>query len=418
VSRRLILLVLLCCLILAAGCSKSPDKGAIYPGFDENYQSALRAYGFDFARWEINTLADAVRRQISAPLPDSTLTSETVVSYFKAVAGRDNLRTAMALSRAQNSRSPDTSGEATLNRLEKEIVSLRPVVERTLERQLTRVLADQDVFNPFCNGRLELTFPAVKFKLEKSLNLLVISPRDRIARLRDAVIRQDITVDRIEAVESSLTGPATSALIVPLGGLGATYPSFVVEDADMKFILDTVAEEWLHQYLAFTPLGRAYILHLLEISRNSDIAALNETVAGVAAQELGSLLYSRYYARLMGDVETDTHPPASAFDFNAAVRETRQTVDSYLSQGQVEAAEEYMRHRQQYLAENGYYIRKLNQAYFAFYGSYAYSPTSIDPLGEQVKSLRNNIPSLRAFLEAVSGLKSRQDLDRALNRAE
>ena len=73
----------------------------------------------------------------------------------------------------------------------------------------------------------------------------------------------------------------------------------------------------------------------------------------------------------------------------AAYREIAQAcADEMLAQGDVEGAEEYMEERRRFLVSLGYYIRKLNQAYFAFHGSYSTSPTSVDPIGEALQRLR------------------------------
>ena len=69
-----------------------------------------------------------------------------------------------------------------------------------------------------------------------------------------------------------------------------------------------------------------------------------------------------------------------------------------------------MEQKRQFLAEKGYYIRKLNQAYFAFHGTYADKPTSISPIGFDMKELRNQSASLKEFLETVASMTSRQDL--------
>ncbi len=61
------------------------------------------------------------------------------------------------------------------------------------------------------------------------------------------------------------------------------------------------------------------------------------------------------------------------------------------------------------LVEKGYNLRKLNQAYFAFHGSYALSPASIDPIGPQLRQLRAVTPSLKNFLDGVGRLNSYDD---------
>jgi hypothetical protein len=74
-----------------------------------------------------------------------------------------------------------------------------------------------------------------------------------------------------------------------------------------------------------------------------------------------------------------------------------------------------MEEQRQVLVSHGYNLRRLNQAYFAFYGNYAYSGTSIDPLGDQARQLRQNSPSLLAYLMTASGFTSRQDLQSSLS---
>ncbi len=69
-----------------------------------------------------------------------------------------------------------------------------------------------------------------------------------------------------------------------------------------------------------------------------------------------------------------------------------------------------MEQKRQYLASMGHYIRKLNQAYFAYHGTYADKPTSISPIGLELKELRSQSASLKDFLNKVTVMTSRQDL--------
>jgi len=92
------------------------------------------------------------------------------------------------------------------------------------------------------------------------------------------------------------------------------------------------------------------------------------------------------------------------------MRDIRRQVDSLLSAGKIDEAESYMNTMQQFLMTKGYYIRKLNQAYFAFHGIYADSPVSIDPLGGQLHQLRAESRSLKDFLDRVDNIVSRQEV--------
>ena len=88
----------------------------------------------------------------------------------------------------------------------------------------------------------------------------------------------------------------------------------------------------------------------------------------------------------------------------------KEAVDKYLADGEISVAEEFMEMKRQYLAENGYYIRKLNQAYFAFHGAYADAPTSVSPIGTELGELRSQSSTLKMFLETAASMTGREDL--------
>ncbi|GAF91721.1 unnamed protein product, partial [marine sediment metagenome] len=99
-----------------------------------------------------------------------------------------------------------------------------------------------------------------------------------------------------------------------------------------------------------------------------------------------------------------------AFDFGGEMREIRTAVDDYLLEGKIGEAERYMEGKREFLEANGYYIRKLNQAYFAFHGTYADTPTSVSPIGDQLSKLREQSSSLGDFISTVSGISSYEEL--------
>ena len=187
---------------------------------------------------------------------------------------------------------------------------------------------------------------------------------------------QNLSLEEMEDIEAKVDKLGVSSLVAKLGGFGGTYPTFVATNASLRFTLDTVTEEWLHQYLVFKPLGFLYLLDLAGVSRNYDIATMNETVAGMVSKEIGTLVCEKYYPQWKSG-DRQPQEGESEFDFNREMREIRRAVDGYLAQGEIEQAEEFMEQRRQFLLSKGYYIRKLNQAYFAFHGTYADSPTSI-----------------------------------------
>jgi len=100
----------------------------------------------------------------------------------------------------------------------------------------------------------------------------------------------------------------------------------------------------------------------------------------------------------------------------AEARAAEKAGDKATADARINEAEEYMRQRRQVFVDHGYQIRKLNQAYFAFYGAYADVPgaAGADPVGPAVTLLRDRSSSLKAFLEAMAPITSFNELKRVL----
>jgi hypothetical protein len=96
------------------------------------------------------------------------------------------------------------------------------------------------------------------------------------------------------------------------------------------------------------------------------------------------------------------------------MRDLRRQVEALLAEGKVDDAETLMDEKRDEFAAKGYRIRKLNQAYFAFYGFYATGSGSIDPIGPKVQQLFADTASPGEFLRQARALTSQADLDRLL----
>jgi hypothetical protein len=99
------------------------------------------------------------------------------------------------------------------------------------------------------------------------------------------------------------------------------------------------------------------------------------------------------------------------------MRITREKADTLLAEGKIEDAESYMEERRRFFWDQGYQIRKMNQAYFAFHGAYADTPggaAGSDPVGAAVRDLRAVSPDLTAFLKTMAAMRSFEDLQEAL----
>jgi hypothetical protein len=248
-------------------------------------------------------------------------------------------------------------------------------------------------------------FPPVLVALTPPPDVLVVSPRTELRVVHSVLLKPMPPALRPE-LERSADSSGFSSLVAPIGGIG-TYPSMVPQDDAPRQLITSVAHEWLHQYLLFYPLGAGYW-------SSQETREINETTADLVGAEIGEQVISD-----LGLASPPNPSPATgAFEFRAFMRETRLEVERILQQGQVEQAEAYMRERRDALDQRGYHIRKLNQAFFAFYGSYgdgfAASPRS--PVPDLLRRLRAQSATLGAFLQRVRTITTVEQLRGALTR--
>ncbi|MPZ99803.1 MAG: hypothetical protein GEU80_10805 [Dehalococcoidia bacterium] len=333
--------------------------------------------GFDLVRWEISSVPNKWLFALGSPFRDDPHPDEAIARYFALT--------------------PDERAEAG---------ALENVVEAAIEGRLDAALKDLGV-----RDRLPvpgILFPPVDIELAASPSVLVLSPRSHIERVGDSLLRPDVVVPRMAAIEQSAEArnESISALVVQSGGV-ATYPAIVGNDSSYAATLSTAAHEWVHHYLAFYPLGAGYFSSVEQ-------RTINETVADVVGREVAAVVLERW-----GDPSTPAlvgAPAASEVRFNAVdvLRVLRLEVDALLAEERVTAAEERMDAARRDLAAGGVDIRRINQAYFAWYGTYAARADSIDPLGPQVREIRSQAGSLPRFLELVRDARTRADIESLL----
>lgn len=359
----------------------------------DSFDGIAQPYRFSILGWESRVLFNQLVYQIKGIFRSPGVSPEEqlklVTEYFRL--GEEISRLEGQVSRAMIAPGTESMGdiEARLKALQGERVGYADQVEAILERQIRSVLAEEDIS----------FFPPVDFKFSALPNIFVISPRNKIELLETALLVPNLKVGEVKKVEGSAEKLDYSALVEGVGGV-ATYPSLVPETSPLKQTLVDAAHEWLHHYLFFQPLGRRY-------GSSYQMTTINETVASLAGKEIGLRVYRRYYD---GDVPQEQVAKGSPFD--SEMRQIRLAVEKYLVEGKIEEAERFMEESRRALARKGYYIRKLNQAYFAFHGSYADTPASISPVGEMLKNLREGSPSLGEFLRKVSGITSYADLEK------
>ncbi len=407
VLRIRLILLLLVLLFLLRGDGLSPLDFWRY-----QVDPFVGPYLFDWWDYEVKTIwekAGAWLRGVSLP-PEEGAQIREVRRYFALVDEIGWLGGEIQRAVAEGKGKPEIEAlEKEMEAKEEERRKAENGVEGILRGQVEGILAEEGIV--FTLPLLaELVFPPVEFEFQTSPHLLVISPRERIETLEKISLFPSMRQMEMEGVERQVDSLGVSSLVVPTGGMGS-YPPIIIESGSLSYVLGAVIHEWTHNYLYFFPLGQHY-------SDSQELITMNETVASLVEEELSLELARIYYPeiylqKLEAKGEEEKREPEE-FDFNAFMRETRLQVDELLAAGRVEKAETYMEERREELVEKGYYIRKLNQAYFAFHGSYATAPTSVSPIGGQLKELRERSPSLAHFLRTVAQMRSYQDLLDAL----
>lgn len=286
---------------------------------------------------------------------------------------------------------------------------LAPFAESILQAQVSETLAGLGL------TAIGQPVPPVLYHNSPTPLALIVSKREEIVQTANISVLPTLTLDQQIALEDQVANSLdVSTLVVPIGGVGV-YPTMVMETTNLPWMLNTIAHEWTHNYLNLRPLGINY-------SATPETRTMNETAASIAGDEVGQLLLQTYYPELLASnpdpnlISLDLHfPPSNGlqdpppFDFRAEMRETRVTADELLAQGKIEEAEKYMEQRRLVFWQNGYLLRKLNQAYFAFHGAYADQPGGAageDPVGPAVRTLRAQSASLADFLNTISWMTS------------
>jgi hypothetical protein len=289
---------------------------------------------------------------------------------------------------------------------------LEPVVEAILQEQTSLILEDLEL----APGGAPI--PPVAFRFSRLPLALVVSPRQIIRQDANLQISPDLGLEQQIALEAEVERSlGVSSLVVPIGGIG-TYPTMVQQTESLGFVAEVVAHEWIHNYLTLRPLGIRY-------EATAELRTMNETTATLLGKEIGGLLIARFYPELAPPpalpvspaLPSEPPPGLPAFDFGAEMHTTRVTVDELLAEGNVEGAGLYMEERREFFWLQGYQIRRLNQAYFAFYGAYAdepAGPAGEDPVGAAVRALWQDSASPAEFLKVMAWMDDYTDLLAAL----
>ncbi len=384
----------------------------------ERVRAFTRAIEFDYVSWTINSLGIKLGELAlgTAKYLPLEAQSKTVLATLDLVRQINQVETQLndiyADPKISDPDAASTDLHTQLKDLQSQREKLEPIAEDILQDQVNEVAT-----------RSHLTFggqafPPVLYHTTPPPDALIISPRDVIRQDQNISISPEISVDQMEVLENKVDQSLNvSSLVVGIGGIGL-YPTMVMETTDINGLTEVVAHEWVHNYLTLRPLGVSYM-------NSPELRTMNETVASIAGKELGRAVVEQYYPEYLPPesspeepAATDNQPAAPpVFDFRAEMHNTRVEAERLLAEGKIDEAESYMEVRRRFLWEQGYHIRKLNQAYFAFYGAYADQPGGAageDPVGAAVRLLRDESTSLADFVNRISWMWNFEQLQRVV----
>jgi len=376
---------------------------------------------FRFTSWEVQALLRKVAHALLSPqrYMDEPARHDFFLAHLRLINTIQELDWQIQQSYADpqvaDPAAATAEARARLAGLRAEQAWQQLLAESIMEEQ-TAVAAFSEGF-----GSMGQVFPPVASHFTPLPLLLVVSPRERIETLVSVSLRHGLNTAEQEEIEARIDSALNvSSLVTRIGGMAA-YPAMLLESSSAPWVIEVTAHEWTHHYLTLRPLGWNY-------DASPEARTINETVASIVGKELGRRVIARYYPELLppepepeAQSQAAEQQPAEPprFDFRAEMRETRIRVDQLLAEGKVEEAEAYMEERRLVFVANGYAIRKLNQAYFAFHGAYADEPgaAGADPIGPLVNELRARSPSLHTFVARIARITTRAELEALLQTA-
>ena len=373
---------------------------------------------FDLVQWEVDALSGKVGDLLNSPAADlSPAEADALVRGYISAAQRagqleGEIERIFSDPQVADPDAASADQRAELAAIRRQLDQQASTVEAILQGQLSQIIRQQGL------ETVGMVWPPPQMRFTEPPQLLVVSARDRIQRLASIDLQADLDTAGRDRLENAVKEQENlSAYVTGIGGYGV-FPTMVVDRYGLPWTAETIAHEWVHTYLAFRPLGWAFL-------QGGDAITMNETVASIAGEEMGRMLLQAYYPDLVPppppEDNQSTAPAAEeadTFDFGREMHATRVAVDDLLATGFVDEAEAFMEARRQTFLENGYRLRVLNQAYFAFHGSYATGPAATDPIGPKLERLRALSPNLSAFMHLVSGLTSAAELDQVLAQQE
>lgn len=406
---------------------------------DASLDRVVAGQQFNIVRWEVDALTAKAAHELITPQHGMSDANQVTFVRQTMQLVRDFETLNVEIDKIYIS--PDIKDAASASQelrqqrdvLRQQINDRQLLCEAIIQEQIESVIREEG----FALGGQIL--PPLRFRFTGLPDVMIISRRDKIERIDQRTLVADLPIEELLRLETKVDQQFdVSSLITAIGGLGA-YPTMLPQTASVRFAIEVAAHEWAHNYFVWrlAPIALNY-------GNDATSRIINETSAVIFEREISKRVIAKYYPEtasqnkglgikdwgltsLILNPQSSIPNPQSKglglaraeaqtkFDFNREMRITRLRADELLAEGKIGEAEQYMEERRAIFVRNGYQIRKLNQAYFAFYGAYNAEPggsatAGRDPIGPGVQRLRQQSATLGEFMQRVSRVRGLADL--------
>ena len=258
----------------------------------ERVRTYTRMVEFDYVDWTLDAfVVKSFQESVSAPRYMSLEDQREIVFEYLNLVSSVN-RTAAEIERVYADPDIDDPEAEAFDLLEEQRIlrsteeQLKPIAESIIQYQVSTTAVDLDL------GFLGQPVPPVLYHVTRLPSALIVSPRDVIRQDANISLVPELTIEDIVGLEADVeSGLDVSALIVPIGGVG-TYPTMVMSTTDLRWLLEVVSHEWIHNYLTLRPVGMLYGV-------SGEMRTINETTANLAGKEISLAVMERYYPELV-----------------------------------------------------------------------------------------------------------------------
>ena len=169
---------------------------------------------YSLVQWELATFPEKWLYRLGLTLPGNALDRQAeealVREFFELADRRRGIEEAIRDERAGSETGGLDSLRAQLAMVEADQAAIRSRAEEIMEGEIDSIVFREGLHVGGPLSAIGVHFPPVDFRIQASPPVTVVSPRDRIERLEDVLLRPDTAIEEREALEQAILRRARS----------------------------------------------------------------------------------------------------------------------------------------------------------------------------------------------------------------